>query len=328
MSLLATKLHAPQLRPHLVARPRLMGKLTAEGGHLTLLTAPAGFGKTTLLTAWLARDQRPHAWLSLEARDNDPTRFVHYLIAALQTLAPGLGHPTLTALQTLQTPDPEAVITPLINEITATPILFTLVLDDYHVITNPTLQEGLALLVEHLPANLHLILTTRADPPLPLPRLRARGQLTELRAADLRFTPAEAAVFLNEIMGLALTPEDVATLETRTEGWAAGLQLAALSLQKHADQAEFVRTLNGSHRYFLDYLADEVLNRQPADLREFLYQTSILEHLSGDLCNAVTGRTDSQHILEYLESANLFIVPLDDERRWYRYHHLFGELLT
>ncbi|GAB4580374.1 MAG: LuxR C-terminal-related transcriptional regulator [Anaerolineales bacterium] len=328
MPLLATKLHAPQLRPQLVPRTRLLNQLRAEGGTLTVIAAPAGFGKTTLITAWLAQDQRPHAWLSLEERDNDPSRFVNYLIAAFQTLVPTFGQTILSALQALQSPDPEAIITPLVNEIATAGTSFTLVLDDYHVITNPYIQAGLTLLVEHLPPQLHLILTTRADPPLPLPRLRARGLLTEIRADDLRFTHAEAAVFLNEIMGLALTSEDVAALETRTEGWAAGLQLAALSLQKHTDHAGFVRNLNGTHRYILDYLADEVLNRQPEDIRQFLYQTSILERLSGDLCNAVTGRTDSQHILEYLESANLFIVPLDDERRWYRYHHLFGELLA
>jgi len=327
MPLLATKLHAPQLRAHLVARQRLTEKLHADGGKLTIIAAPAGFGKTTLITSWLIGENCPHAWLSLEDRDNDAIRFVTYLVAALQTLAPDLGQATLTALQNLQSPDPEAVIIPLVNEITHAGTTFTLVLDDYHAITNPYIQQGLTILVEHLPPQLHLILTTRADPPLPLPRLRARGLLTEIRADDLRFTPAEAAIFLNEIMGLALTPEDIAALEQRTEGWAAGLQLAALSLQKHTDQTGFVRTLNGTHRYILDYLADEVLNRQPEDLRQFLYQTSILDQMSGDLCNAVTGRTDSQQILESLEAANLFIVPLDDERRWYRYHHLFGELL-
>ncbi len=328
MPLLTTKLHAPQLRPNLVARTRLIEQLNADGGRLTLVAAPAGFGKTTLITAWLVGAKRPHAWLSLEERDNDPVRFVSYLIAALQTLAPQIGHATFRALQTLQTPDPEVVITTLINEMAAAETFLTLVLDDFHAITNPYIHEGLSILVEHLPPQLHLILTTRADPPLPLPRLRARGLLTEIRADDLRFTHAEAATFLNEIMGLTLTPNDVTTLETRTEGWAAGLQLAALSLQKHTDQAEFVRTLTGTHRYILDYLADEVLNRQPEEIRTFLYQTSILERLSGDLCNAVTERTDSQRILQALEAANLFIVPLDDERRWYRYHHLFGELLT
>jgi LuxR family maltose regulon positive regulatory protein len=328
MPLLATKLHAPQLRAQLVPRARLIEQLNADGGKLTLVAAPAGFGKTTLVTAWLVGENRPHAWLSLEDRDNDATRFVTYLIAALQTLTPHIGQATLNVLQSLQNPDPEAVITTLVNEIATAGTSFILVLDDYHAITNPYIHEGLAMLVDHLPPQLHLILTTRADPPLPLPRLRARGLLTEIRADDLRFTDEEAATFLNEIMGLALTSEDVATLEARTEGWAAGLQLAALSLQKHTDQAGFVRTLTGTHRYILDYLADEVLNRQPDDIRQFLYQTSILERLSGDLCNAVTGRTDGQKILEALEAANLFIVPLDDERRWYRYHHLFGELLT
>lgn len=328
MPLLTTKLHAPQLRPHLVARTRLIEQLNVGGGRLTLVAAPAGFGKTTLVTTWLVETKQPHAWLSLEEQDNDPIRFVSYLIAALQTLAPQIGQATFRALQALQTPAPEVVITTLINEIATAETFLTLVLDDFHAITNPYIHEGLVILVGHLPPQLHLILTTRADPPLQLSRLRARGQLTEIHADDLRFTHSEAATFLNEIMGLALTPEDVATLETRTEGWAAGLQLAALSLQKHTDQAGFVRTLTGTHRYILDYLADEVLNRQPEDIRQFLYQTSLLERLSGDLCNAVTGRTDSQRILQALEAANLFIVPLDDERRWYRYHHLFGELLT
>jgi len=328
MSFLATKLHAPQLRAQLVSRTRLIEQLNTDGGKLTLVAAPAGFGKTTLVTAWLVGEKRPHAWLSLEERDNDATRFVTYLVAALQSLAPHIGQATLSALQNLQNPDPEAVIIPLVDEITSAGTSFILVLDDYHAITNPTIHEGLAMLVDHLPPQLHLILSTRADPPLPLPRLRARGLLTEIRADDLRFTHGEAATFLNKIMGLSLTPDDVSTLEARTEGWVAGLQLAALSLQKHTDQAGFVRALTGTHRYILDYLADEVLNRQPEDLRQFLYWTSILERLSGDLCNAVTGRTDSQQILEALEAANLFIVPLDDERRWYRYHHLFGELLT
>ena len=330
--LLTTKLYIPPARPTLVARPRLMARL-AEGFSrpLTLISAPAGFGKTTLVSEWAAGGARPIAWLSLDAGDSDPARFLAYLVAALQTLFAGIGAGVLTALESPQPPPAEALLTALLNELATVRQEFLLVLDDYHLVDARPVDGALAFLIEHQPPQMHLVIATREDPALPLARLRARGQLTELRAADLRFTPAEAAEFLNQVMGLNLSAEDVAALETRTEGWIAGLQLAALSMQGHAsrDAAGFIRSFTGSHHFVLDYLVEEVLRQQSESVQAFLLRTSTLDRLCGPLCDAVLGSSAAagQETLEYLERANLFIVPLDNERRWYRYHHLFGDLL-
>jgi LuxR family maltose regulon positive regulatory protein len=295
---------------------------------LTLVSAPAGFGKTTLLAQWFAESGLPVAWLSLEAEDNDPTRFLSYLIAALQTLDAQIGTTALVLLRTPQPPSPEAVLAMLTNDLVDRDGGdVALVLDDYHVITADPLQRGMTYLVEHLPPQLHLILATRADPPLPLARLRAQGQLSEVRTADLRFGAAEASTFLQTVMGLDLPAEAITTLEHRTEGWIAGLQLAALSLQGRADVSAFLAAFTGSHRFVLDYLSDEVLAQQPTPVQTFLLHTSILERLSGPLCDAVTEQEGSQAMLEALERANLFVVALDEERGWYRYHHLFAEML-
>ena len=344
--LLLTKLYIPPPRPDMVPRLRLIERLT-EGLHhkLTLISAPAGFGKTSLVSEWISGDSLPVAWLSLDEGDNDPARFLTYFISSLQTLAlskaegpilskaegvaANIGAGALAVLQSPQPPPIESILTTLLNEITAIPDNFVLVLDDYHVIDSKPVDQALIFLVEHLPSQMHLVITTREDPHLPLARLRARGQLTELRAADLRFTPAEAAEFLNQVMSLNLSAEDIAALETRTEGWIAGLQLAALSMQGHQDTANFIKSFTGSHHFVLDYLIEEVLHQQSENIQSFLLRTSILDRLCGPLCDAVLSSPSAsgQGTLEYLEHANLFIVPLDKERRWFRYHHLFGELL-
>jgi LuxR family maltose regulon positive regulatory protein len=327
---LVTKLYVPPARPGAVARPRLVARLDA-GLHrtLTLVAAPAGSGKTTLVGAWAAGCGRPAAWLSLDAGDADPVRFLTYLVAALRTIAPTLGAGVLAVLQAPQPPPVEAILTALLNELATLPDHVVLVLDDYHAIDATPVDEALTFLLAHLPPRLHLVIVTREDPPLPLARLRARGQLTELRAADLRFTPAEAAVFLNEAMGLDLAAADVVALEERTEGWIAGLQLAALSLQGRDNAAGFIAAFTGTHRFVLDYLVEEVLERQTAGVQAFLLRTSLLDRLCGPLCDAVLGAPagSGQATLASLERANLFLVPLDDERRWYRYHHLFADLL-
>src|SRR6266567_1639047 len=333
--ILATKLYLPRLRPNVVSRPRLLGRRN-EGLHrkLTLIAAPAGFGKTTLVSEWVALIERPKArrartaWLSLDEGENDPARFVAYLVAALQTIAPTIGEGVLGVLQSPQPPPTESILTALLNEITTLPDHFVLVLDDYHVIDAKPVDMALAFLVEHLPPQMHLVIATREDPHLPLARLRARGHLTELRAADLRFTASEAAAFLNQVMGLSLSAEDIAALEDRTEGWIAGLQLAALSMQGHQDVPGFIRAFAGDHRYIVDYLVEEVLQRQPAPVRSFLLQTAILDRLSGPLCDAVTGQEEGNARLEALERGNFFVVALDDKRHWYRYHHLFAEVLS
>jgi LuxR family maltose regulon positive regulatory protein len=328
--LLATKLFVPPSRPTLVPRLRLSARLNAGlQRKLTLISAPAGFGKTTLLSAWVAGCDRPAAWLSLDEGDNDLTRFLIYLIAALQTIAPHLGAGLLAVLQSPPPPPTETVLLALLNEISTIPDPLVLVLDDYHVIDAPAVDNTLAFLLEHLPAQMHLVIATRADPQLPLARLRVRDQLTELRVTDLRFLPAEAAAFLNQAMGLDLAAEDIAALETRTEGWIAGLQLAAISLQGHHDAGSFIQSFSGNHHFVLDYLVEEVLHQQPASVQTFMLRTSILDRMCGPLCDAVLldGPARGQETLEYLERANLFIVPLDNERRWYRYHHLFADLL-
>jgi ATP/maltotriose-dependent transcriptional regulator MalT len=326
--LLTTKLHVPRRRRGLVARPRLSERLDRGGdAALTLVSAPAGFGKTTLLTEWLATaDRRSTAWLSLDDRDNDPSTFWTYLIAALQTAAPRVAAGAFALLR-----EPHAsldeVLTTLVNELDAAPDDLVLVLDDYHAIATPGIHERMAFLVEHLPPHVHLVIATRADPALPVARWRARGELVEVRADELRFTAEEAAAYLNEAMGLALTAEHIAALEARTEGWIAALQLAALSIQGRDDPAGFIAGFAGDDRYIVDYLAEEVLQRQPDDVRHFLLRTSILNRLTGPLCDAVVGRDGGRPILEGLERANLFLVPLDDRRNWYRYHHLFADVL-
>jgi LuxR family maltose regulon positive regulatory protein len=326
--LLTTKLHRPRTRPGFVPRPRLAGRLAhTRGGELTLVCAPAGFGKTALVADWSQRDPRPVAWLSLDEGDNDPARFWRHVAAALDRVWPGIAEGAAALLGGLQPASLEAVVTSLVNELDAMTEEVVLVLDDYHLIQAPPVHQSLAFLLEHLPASLRLVVASRADPPLPLARLRARGQLAELRERDLRFSPQEAAELLRAAVGPDLPEAAVAVLGERTEGWVAGLQLAALSLRGHADPAGFVATFSGSQRYVLDYLTEEVLDRQPQPLRQFLLQTSVLERLCGPLCYAVTGRADSQQLLEQVERANLFLVPLDEVRGWWRYHHLFADLL-
>jgi LuxR family maltose regulon positive regulatory protein len=310
-----------------VARPRLVDRLT-EGfeGELTVVCAPTGFGKTALLADWIRRSGRAVAWLSLDARDNDPVRFWRDVAAALEGTRAGVGR----RLAALLRPPPrtfEAVVTTLVNELAATPGELVLVLDDYHLIESQAVHQSLRLLLEHLPAELRLAVASRSDPPLALARLRARGQLVEVRAGELRFTQEEAAALLREAIGHDLPDSAVAALAARTEGWAAGLQLAALSLRDRQDVTGFVAGFSGDHRYVLDYLAEEVLERQPERVRTFLLETSVLERLCGPLCDAVTGGSDGQRLLEAIERANLFLIPLDEVRRWWRYHHLFADLL-
>jgi LuxR family maltose regulon positive regulatory protein len=336
--LLTTKLHIPPLRTNLVPRQRLTQRLDEAlrlGHRLLLVCAPAGFGKTTLLTEWIG-GALPVAWVSLDKGDSDPTRFWAYLLAALHGVWPGVGRQAGALLHAPQPPPIEAVVTVLLNDIVAASRAESaeappcvLILDDYHLVQNPAIQQGLAFLLDHLPPRMHLLVSSRADPPLPLASLRARGQLTELRTEDLRFSAEEVAAFLQRVMRISLSADAVATLETRTEGWIAGLQLAALSLQRRsaAQIAEFVGAFSGSHRLVEDYLVEEVLKQQPDPVQRFLLETSILERLTAPLCDAVTGRDDGQALLASLDKANLFLVPLDDERRWYRYHRLFSDLL-
>ncbi len=336
--ILATKLYIPPSRPDLVPRRRLIARL--HGGlhrKLTLISAPAGFGKTTLVSAWL--DERSTAatgqkdigkrvaWLSVDESDSDPTRFLSYLIAALQTVLPHLGTGLLQLFQSPQPPPVETLLTTLLNEIATLPTACVFVLDDYHLAATAAVNQTLVFLLEHLPPQMHLVITTREDPDLPLARLRTRNQLTEVRAADLRFTPTEAADFLNGIMDLSLSTQEVAALEGRTEGWIAGLQLAALSMRGRTDIPGFISAFAGDNRYIMDYLVAEVLERQPQAIRNFLRRTAMLDRLSGPLCDAVTGQGDGRALLAALERSNLFVVPLDDKRQWYRYHHLFADLL-
>jgi LuxR family maltose regulon positive regulatory protein len=360
--LLETKLYIPPVRPELVSRTRLLERLNAglwpkglqkDSGFarkLTLISAPAGFGKTTLVSEWAHKVGAQHtapqvAWLSLDEGDNDPARFLAYMIAALQTAEARqestgrIGAGVLSALHSPQPPPVEVVLTSLINEIAALPDRIILVLDDYHLIETQPLPDAFTFLLEHQPPQMHLVIATREDPLLSLARLRARGQLTELRATDLRFSSSEAAEFLDQVMGLDLSVKDIAALEERTEGWIAGLQLAAISMQGRRDASSLVESFTGSHRFVLDYLIEEVLEQQPESIQRFLLQTAVLDRLTGSLCDAVCfgdaealstaeAEADSgQTILEGLERANLFIVPLDEERRWYRYHHLFADLL-
>jgi LuxR family transcriptional regulator, maltose regulon positive regulatory protein len=318
-SLVSTKLRPPEARPKLVARPRLTEMLEREAGRrLTLISAPAGFGKSTLLGEWLSQVERPVAWVSLDEGDNDPARSLSYLVAALNTVEEGIGEGVLAALRSPEPPRIEALAGALINEMALLPGELDLIFDDYHLIDSESVHRIVSFLLEHLPEGAHLILSSRIDPPLPLSRLRARHQIAEIGSAELAFTPEETAAFLRGVMGLDLSTEDVATLEERTEGWIAGLQLAALSMRDRKDISGFVEAFSGSHRDVLDFLAEEVLERQLTNVREFLLNTSILDGLSGPLCDALTGRDDGQRTLEHLERENLFVVALDDERRWYR----------
>jgi LuxR family transcriptional regulator, maltose regulon positive regulatory protein len=334
IALLETKLYVPRSRRGLVLRPRLSERLDrGTASKLVLVSAPAGFGKTTLVTEWLAArpaalaDERLAAWLSLDRGDNDPASFWAYVIAALRTVASGVGESALALLDAPQPPPIETVLTTLLNDLGAVAGQIVLVLDDYHVIDARDVQDGMAFLLDHLPPWLHVVIASRADPALPLARMRARGELAEIRAAELRFTADEAAAYLNEMMGLRLTAQDVAALEGRTEGWIAALQLAALSMQGRDDVAGFIAGFAGDDRYVVDYLAEEVLARQPERVQAFLLQTSILGRLSGPLCDAVTGQDGGKAMLEALDRGNLFLVSLDDRRRWYRYHHLFADVL-
>jgi len=310
---------------------------------LTIISAPAGFGKTTLVYEWVAGCGRPVAWLSLDEGDSDPSRFLIYFVSALQTLAlpqehrdnvsggaritPSIGSGLLSSLQSPQPPPTESILIALLNEITTIPNNFILVLDDYHLTDSKAVDNALSFLLEHLPPQMHLVITTREDPNLPLAQLRARAKLTELRVADLRFTPTEAGEFLNKAMGLNLSVENISALEARTEGWIAGLQLAALSMQGHQDVSGFIQSFDGDHRYIVDYLVEEVLRRQPETVRSFLLQTSVLDRLNGPLCDAVTGLPGGKARLETLQRGNFFLIPLDDKSHWYRYHHLFADVL-
>jgi LuxR family maltose regulon positive regulatory protein len=328
--LLTTKLYVPPVRPELVPRPRLVDRLDAGAdGKLTLVSAAAGFGKTTLVAEWLSRVERPCTWLSLDEGDNDPVRFLTYLIAALQKVDENIGLAAKSLLGTPQLPPIESLMTLLINDLAATPQPFVLVLDDYHVIGTESIHGAVEFLIEHHPLQVQVLLVTRQDPPLPLPRLRVRRQVIEIHEEDLRFTADEAGDFYRQALGLDLEPEIITALEARTEGWIAGLQLAALSVRGRPAEriAEFVGRFGGSHRHVIDYLAEEVLAQQSDEIRDFLCQTSILDRLTGPLCDAVTGRSDSKEILRQLEQANLFLIPLDDQRAWYRYHRLFADFL-
>jgi len=328
--LLTTKFLTPQPHRAHVARSRLYDRLEAGmESRLTVVSAPAGFGKTALLGAWRAAsvgEEQPIGWLSLDESDDDPTRFWTHVIAAVQRARPGVGEHALTLLDTPRTPI-ESILSSLINDVAEVPQDLILVLDDYHLLQAEPIHRAVGFLLEHLPPQMHLFISSRAEPPLPLARLRARGQLAELRAADLRFTFDEAGAFLNGAMGLSLSERDVSTLQVRTEGWAAGLQLAALSVREQEDAGGFISTFAGSNRHVLDYLTDEVLERQPEGVQRFLLTTSILDRMSGGLCDALVGGDGGWETLETLERANFFLVALDDERHWYRYHHLFSEVL-
>lgn len=340
-SLLTTKLYIPSSRSELVHRSRLIDKMN-EGLHrkLTLISAPAGFGKTTVVTEWLEKlmgeeknetqVENRIAWLSLDEKDNDPVRFLTYLITALDKIRgidTAFANNALEMLKSPQLPRIEIILTNLVNKLAAVSGKIIFILDDYHLCDSQLINDSLRFLLENLPPQLHLVITTREDPLLPLASLRAKNDLNELRAADLRFTSSEAARFLNQIMSLNLSAEDITVLENRTEGWVTGLQLAAISMQGSKDKAGFIESFTGSHRYILDYLVEEVLNQQSESIQDFLYQTAILDWFDGSLCDVLTEQEKSQEILEYLEQANLFLIPLDDERRWYRYHHLFVEFL-
>lgn len=327
--LVATKLYVPKLRGDLVARPRLLERLRRAGSRLSLVSAPAGFGKTTLLAEWLDAtpgDDRAVAWVSLDPSDNEPARFWTYVVTALQGAVPTVGSGSLELLSSAPLAT-DLGLTTLLNELAAAPGEVWLVLDDYHLVDDHDVGGGVAFLLEHLPPHVHVVLSTRADPNLPLARFRVRGELVEIRAADLRFTSDEAAEYLDAATGQHLSARDIEVLAARTEGWIAALQLAALSLQGREDVSSFIAQFAGTDRYLVDYLVEEVLAHQPEPVRDFLLQTSVLDRLAGTLCDALTGRDDGSLMLTTLERTNLFLVPLDDRREWYRYHHLFADVL-
>ncbi len=335
---LSTKLYVPPIQPGLVRRPRLVQHLESDyqgGKRVTLVSAPAGFGKTTIIREWIAASdqKKPFGWLSLDDADNDPTRFLIYLASAVQKVNEKIGQSIQASLQSTQVPPLIGLVETLINEISSETEPFLIVLDDYHLIKNQEVHSLMQLVLKQQPDALHLVIITREDPPLPLPRMRVQGQLTEIRERDLRFTLAEAQAFLLNTMGLVLSPVDVGKLEERTEGWAAGMQLAALALEEFPDEAErhtFIEAFTGDNRLIFDYLISEVLQRQDETMRRFLLRTSILERFCSELCDQVVfdgESSNSQPILETLEKANMFLVPLDNQRHWYRYHHLFSEML-
>lgn len=330
--LLETKFHIPAWKPEGVSRPRLLEKLQtglSEKKKLTLISAPPGYGKTTLLEEWIhSLPNNDHvAWLSLDQVDNDPAHFLLYFLTALQRIDNDLGQGALSLLGIPQMPPLIAFFDELINDLSLKENNFMLILDDYHVISNSEIHKGVEYFIEHQPSSFHLVITTREDPPLSLARLRANNMLTEIRARDLQFAVDEATIFFNHSMRLSLPPDAIQIIITRTEGWAVGLQLAALAMKNVSDQQDFLADFSGSHRYIVDYLLDEVLKQQPPEIREFLEKTAVLNRFNADLCLAVTGNTNSAEILFQLEKSNLFLIPLDDQRGWYRYHHLFGDVL-
>jgi LuxR family maltose regulon positive regulatory protein len=329
--LLSTKLFIPKPHTELVSRPQLTKRLDiCQDCPLTIVSAPAGFGKTTLVAEWVQEaksTKNKFVWVSLDQTDNDPIRFLTYFIAGLQKVETSIGEAALDWLQSATESPAEAVLAEAINDIVALPFDIILIFDDFHLITEPAIHQAFVFLLDNQPSNLHLVIISRADPPWPLARLRARRQLNEVRAKDLRFSVAETAVFLNDAMQLNLTPEEVIVLDNRTEGWVAGLQMAALSMRGRNDKTSFIKSFTGSHRFILDYLMEEVLEQQTPDIQEFLLKTSILGRMNASLCDAVLNRSNSQSVLVQLEQENMFLIALDDERHWYRYHHLFADLL-
>ena len=327
--LLASKFYYPPHRPDFVERPHLLASLNAGlGGKLTLVSAPPGFGKTTLVSEWIRGCDHPAAWFSLDKNDNDPSRFLMYLIAALQRIDPKIGIDVRVVLEESQSPHFELLLTRLISEMARFPGKSILVLDDYHVIDSKQVHDIINFLIEHLPPTIHLVITGRADPPLPISRLRIQGDVNEVRTPQLRFTKKEAAAFLNDRMGFDLPPEGIAALEARTEGWVASLKLAAISMQGRDDRSKFITEFSGSNRYVIDYLVDEVMARQPEEVQIFLRRTSILDRFCAPLCEYVVGGSADMDVIDYLVRSNLFLIPLDDHRQWYRYHHLFADFLS
>lgn len=329
-SLLTTKLYIPPARPGMVLRPRLMERLgTALGCSLVLISAPAGFGKTTLVSEWLrqSKDKIRTAWVSLDDGDNDPVRFWDYFIASLKTLQPSTGENALSLLHSAEAYSAESILTALINDLADVQDDFAVVLDDYHLIKSEPIHASITFLLEHLPAKMHIVIATRADPSLPLSRFRGRGALLEIDADDLRFNQDETGDLLKKLQDLDLTAEDISALNAKTEGWAVGLKMAALSMREQKDVKKFLTSFSGSERYITDYLVEEVLQRQSEEVRDFLLKTSVLERMTAPLCDALTGNSGSQKMLAKLEQVNLFLIPLDGSRQWYRYHHLFAELL-
>lgn len=329
ISLLTTKLYIPQTSQNLVPRPRLFEKLNNVGSaKLILVAAPAGFGKSTLMSEWATIIDKPITWLSLDENDNNLRRFLFYLVAAIQKIDSSIGEAILPSLEVTDNPPVEQLLSTLINEIAVSENEFLIVLDDYHLITSQTIHDGLVFLLDHLPPNAHLVILGRIAPPISLSRYRARGQMIEIRPNDLRFTESEVKIFLNDLKGLDLLPEQIMALLSRTEGWITGLQLAAISMQGRDDIHEFVSAFSGSHHYIIDYLVDEVMSRQSDEIQDFLCQTSIFNRFNAALCEAVLGISNSKEILQHLNEANLFLIPLDNERNWYRYHHLFSDFLN